>query len=33
VLIDRKFSAYCPYSMEDFPSKIILQYETWKNCH
>ena len=31
VLIDGKFSIYYPYSMESFPSLVILQHKKWKN--
>jgi hypothetical protein len=31
VLIDGKFSIYCPYSMDYFPSIVILDHKRWKN--
>ena len=31
MLIDGKFSIYYPYSVQNFPSIVILQHKTWKS--
>ena len=31
MLIDGKFSIHYPYSLQNFPPIVILQYKTWKN--